>query len=72
VHDISVQHEEEVCRVQDQLRRERQRAVEDRAHFERECAQVGKVIKERTEAAMERVREEQEAKRRNMAKKHAV
>jgi hypothetical protein len=33
---------------------------------------VGKVIKERTEAAMERVREEQEAKRRNMAKKHAV
>ena len=85
------EHEEELGRVQEQLRRERDRAAADREHFDREIDAVGRVIKvgetkfrlnaqsgeeaelqERTEAAVERLRENEEAKRRNLTKKHAA
>ena len=77
--------------MQEQLRRERDRAAADREHFDREIDAVGRVIKvgetkfglnaqsrkeaelqERTEAALERLREDEEAKRRHMSKKHAA
>lgn len=66
------QHDEELRRLQDQLGRERQRAAEDRAHFEHEAEQVRKIAGDRATEEIERIREEEENKRRSLKKKQAV
>ena len=43
--DLTAQHEEDLSRVQEQLRRERDRAAADREHFESEIDAVGRIIK---------------------------
>ena len=44
---MTTQHEEDLGRVQEQLRRERDRAAADREHFESEIDAVGRIIKVR-------------------------
>lgn len=70
--EIKEEHDNEAVRLQELIRRERNRWVEDRAHFEQEADQVRKIAHERAEAEIERIKEEEEAKRRTLAKKHAV
>ncbi len=72
MEEISAHHQEEVERLQEQVRRERERCNEDRIHYEREAGQVRRIANERAEAEIERIREEEETKRKVMAKKHAV
>ena len=43
--ELTAQHEEDLRRVQEQLRRERDRAAADREHFEGEIDAVGRIIK---------------------------
>ena len=43
--ELTAQHEEDLSRVQEQLRRERDRAAADREHFESEIDAVGRIIK---------------------------
>ena len=66
------QHVEEVRRLQDQLSRERQRAAEDRAQLEREVEHVRTAGADRAREELQRVREEEEGKRRLLNKKHAA
>lgn len=59
-------------RLQEQLRRERQRCTDDRAHYENEANQIRRISTERAQAEIDRIREEEEAKRKVLMKKHAV
>ena len=72
LHELRTQHDEEVHRLQEQLRRDRQRAADDRTHFENEAEQIRRIAHERAQAEADRVRDEEEGKRRAMAKKHAT
>ena len=69
---MNAQHQEELERLQEQLRRERSRGHEDRLHYENEANQVRRIAQERASAEIERIREEEETKRKVLAKKHAV
>lgn len=69
---MSSQHQDEVERLQEQLRRERQRCQDDRAHYENEANQIRRIAQERAQAEIERIREEEENRRRVLMKKHAV
>ena len=72
LEELNVQHQEEIDRLQEQLRRERARGHEDRLHYENEANQVRRIAQERAAAEIERIREEEETKRKVLAKKHAV
>ena len=45
---------------------------DDRAHYENEANQIRRIAQERAQAEVDRIREEEENKRRVLAKKHAV
>lgn len=66
------ENESALAQLEDQLRRERDRWAVERGHFEAEAEQVRRIAAERAEAEVERVKEEEDAKRRLLAKKHAV
>ena len=70
--EVNGQHKEEIERLQEQLRRERQRCADDRAHYENEASQIRRIAQERASAEIERIREEEEVKRKVLMKKHAV
>ena len=59
-------------RLHEQLRRERQRCSDDRAHYENEASQIRRIAQERAQAEIERIRDEEETKRKVLMKKHAV
>ena len=48
--ELTAQHEEDLSRVQEQLRRERERAAAEREHFENEIDAVGRIIKVHTKS----------------------
>lgn len=58
--------------MQEQLRRERVRCSDDRAHYENEANLVRKISTERALTEIERIREEEETKRKVLTKKHVV
>ena len=72
MEEVNLQHREEIERLQEQLRRERVRGQDDRSHYENEANQIRKIAHERAQAEIERIREEEENKRRTLMKKHAV
>ena len=72
MRELADEHDAEIERSQEQLKRERARASEDRAHFEREAEQVRRVANERALAEIERIKEVEENKRKTLTKKHAV
>ena len=72
MEEVNVQHREEIERLQEQLRRERVRCQDDRAHYENEANQIRRIAHERAQSEVELIREEEENKRRNLNKKHAV
>ena len=72
IEELNAQHQEELERLQEQLRRERSRGHEDRLHYENEANQVRRIATERASAEIERIREEEETKRKVLTKKHAV
>ena len=72
IEELNAQHQEELERLQEQLRRERSRGHEDRLHYENEANQVRRIAAERASAEIERIREEEETKRKVLTKKHAV
>ena len=43
--ELTAQHEEDVGRIEEQLRRERDRATAEREHFESEIDAMGRIIK---------------------------
>ena len=45
---------------------------DNRAHYENEANQIRRIAQERAQAEVDRIREEEENKRRVLAKKHAV
>ena len=54
------------------MRRERARGHDDRVHYENEANQVRRIAQERAATEIERIRDEEETKRKVLAKKHAV
>lgn len=72
MEELNAQHQDEVERLQEQLRRERQRCQDDRLHYEHEANQIRRISHERAQAEIERIKEEEENKRRVLNKKHAV
>ena len=69
---MATQHAEEVERLHDQIRRERGRNTDERCHFEREAEQVRRIANDRANAEIERIKEEEENKRKVLIKKHMV
>eukprot|EP00094_Tigriopus_californicus_P008370 TCALIF_08065-PA protein Name:"Similar to AZI1 5-azacytidine-induced protein 1 (Homo sapiens)" AED:0.03 eAED:0.03 QI:0/1/0.6/1/1/0.8/5/10/321 len=69
---MAEQHDLEIQRLQEQLKRERERAIEDRRHFENEANQVRKIANERAQGEVERVKEIEENKRKTLLKKQAA
>lgn len=72
LNEMAEQHDQEIQRLQEQLKRERERAIEDRRHFENEANQVRKIANERAQGEVERIKEIEENKRKNLLKKQAV
>ena len=72
LEELNGQHQEEIERLQEQLRRERARGHDDRLHYENEANQVRRIAQERAAAEIDRIRDEEETKRKVLAKKHAV
>ena len=58
--------------MQEQLRRERDRNSDERAHYEKEAEQIRRIASERSSAEIERVKEEEDNKRSILIKKHMV
>ena len=59
-------------RLQEQLRRERMRNSDERAHYEKEAEQIRRIANDRAQAEIDRVKEEEENKRNILHKKHTV